>query len=265
MRTLWILQTNEQSFLDDCRDYQVYGVRTPSYMGLEQLQDGDSILLRLKLRQAQPELGYLGPYRATIQKRPWANHIENIQGVWQKIGCQEGPRWLQKFPWCVFLTPDKEFINDLRELTIPQSIKACEPIRSPLSDNILRNLVQREFLPESRASSYRTVRGVWVRSRAEYMIDNWFTEHGIVTYYERAIYLDSCRIAPDWFIPSLNIYLEYLGLKGDPKYDQMWKFKEQAYRKHNVSYVTLDDNDLVDLDRTIPTKLPQLRAMGALK
>jgi hypothetical protein len=37
------------------------------------------------------------------------------------------------------------------------------------------------------------------------MIDNWFAEHGIVTYYEKAIYLDSIRIVPDWYIPSFNL------------------------------------------------------------
>ena len=106
MGTLWVLQTNEQAFLDDCRDFQVYGVRTPKYMGLEKMHDGDTILLRLRLRQAQSDLGYLGPYRATSQKRPWVKNIENVQGIWQKVVGQEGynPRWLKKYPWCVFLS-----------------------------------------------------------------------------------------------------------------------------------------------------------------
>jgi hypothetical protein len=267
MSTLWILQTNEQTFLDDCRDFQVYGVETPKFKGLEQMLEGDTVLLRLRLRQTQQELAYLGPYRVTSQIRPWVKNIKTVQGIWHKVIGQDGnnPRWLKKYPWCVFLSPSNEFINDLRELSISHSVKACEPIKSPLYEEILSSLLQSEFLPDSRVNSYRTIRGVWVRSRAEYMIDNWFTAHGIVTYYEKSIYLDSCRIVPDWFIPSLNLYLEYLGLKGNPKYDKSWNFKENAYQKHKVNYVTLDDKDLMDLDFTIPSKIPQLKTMGILK
>ncbi len=245
----------------------MYGVRTPNYMGLGQMLEGDTVLLRLRLRQAQTEYSYLGPYQATSQRKKWVKKIENAHGIWQKIIDQGGhtPRWLKKYPWCVFLSPTHEFINDLRELSISRSVKACEPIKSPLYEEILSSLLQSEFLPDSRVNSYRTVRGVWVRSRAEYMIDNWFTERGIVTYYEKAIYLDSFRIVPDWFIPSIKVYLEYLGLKGDPNYDNSWRLKEKAYQKHKITYITLDEKDLVDLDFTIPSKIPQFKAKGILK
>jgi len=94
------------------------------------------------------------------------------------------------------------------------------------------------------------------------MIDNWFAEHGIVTYYERAIYLDSIRIVPDWYIPSIKIYVEFLGLKGKSSYEKIWTLKERSYKKHDVNYVTLDEQDLIDLDRSIPNKLPQLKLKG---
>jgi hypothetical protein len=61
------------------------------------------------------------------------------------------------------------------------------------------------------------------------------------------------------------VYVEYLGLRGNAIYDQAWALKQQSYRNHNIQYVTLDDSDLVDLDRNIPEKLPQLRAMGVLE
>jgi hypothetical protein len=139
---------------------------------------------------------------------------------------------------------------------------ACEPISTQTGEGILSNLIQDEYLPTSKTSGYRTMRGVWVRSRGEHMIDNWFAEHGIVTYYEKAIYLDSIRIVPDWYIPSIKIYVEFLGLKGDSSYDNMWKQKEKTYNKHGVKYITLDENDLVELDRSIPMKLPELKLKG---
>src|SRR5262245_44667796 len=113
---LWILQTNEQAFLDDCRDFRVYGVRSPSYKSLQKLQEGDAILLRLRLRNSKPEFCYLGPYVATSQLGGWVPHSEKRQGVWHKIvkNGYDGPRWLSQFPWCVFLLPAEEFINELR-------------------------------------------------------------------------------------------------------------------------------------------------------
>ncbi len=231
------------------------------------MREGDSILLRLRFKKGKPNCGYLGPYSATSREKHWTRGVEDTSGIWQRlVDCgTQGPRWLSKFPWCIFLEPDEDFIDDYRTLSDSFTVNACQPIQRPKSDEILKGLVQNDFLPESRACGYRTMRGVWVRSRAEYMIDNWFAEHGIVTFYEKAMYLDSVQIVPDWYIPSINIYVEFLGLKGDPKYDEKWSLKENAYRTHAITYITLVDEDLADLDKSIPNKLPQLKAKGILK
>ena len=250
MPTLWVMQTNKQAFLDDCKKYQVYGVPKPTYKNVQQLREGDTVLLRLKLRQAQTEFGYLGPYQATSTKKPWAHNIQDTVGPWQKLTThhESGPRWLSDFPWCIFLLPAPGFIDELRTLAVSLTVPACEPILPPTADKILRNLIQPDFLPEKRENVYRTIRGVWVRSRAEYMIDNWFSEHQIVTYYEKAIYIDSVRVVPDWFIPSLNIYVEFLGLKGDPSYDRTWSQKGRLYLEHGIKFISLVDADLADLE-----------------
>jgi len=262
MKNLWIVQTNEQEFLDDCRDFQVYGVKDPKYRKLEYMEEGDILLLRLK--HGANEYAYLGPFIASATPKTWVSSIRQKEGVWGHVvtSSKRSPRWINIFPWCVFLSPADNYINDLRALNISRSFPACKPISSPTSEEILSNLMQDEYPPSSKANGYRTMRGVWVRSRGEYMIDNWFAEHGIVTYYERAIYLESIRIIPDWYIPSLKIYVEFLGLKGDATYDKIWKLKEQSYKRHGVKYITLDEQDLVDLDRSIPKKLPELKLKG---
>lgn len=267
MSVTWVLQTNKQDFLDDCRKFQVYGVKDPDYKSLQKMDEGDTVYLRLQLKDDKTEVAYLGPYRATANKKPWVDSVIERRGLWQKIttSTATGPRWLLYFPWCVFLVPTEDFIDDLRALNSSNTVNACEPITSPLGDEIARNLVQTDFLPQSKADGYRTTRGVWVKSRAEYMIDNWFTERGIVTYYEKAIYLESQRIAPDWYIPSIDMYVEYLGLMNDAGYLQTWNIKERTYIKHGIKYITLRDADLADLDRSIPAKLPQLQARNNIK
>ncbi len=262
MKYLWILQTNKQEFLDDCRDFQVYGVNDPKYKKLARMEEGDILLLRLK--HDTSKYAYLWPFIASTKINTWVSSIKEKKGVWCNIVAHDenSPRWINQFPWCVFLIPADNYINTLRALNISRSFPACEPICSPISEVILSHLIQDEYLPESKANAYRTMRGVWVRSRGEYMIDNWFAEHGIVTYYERAIYLDSIRIVPDWYIPSIKVYVEFLGLKGESNYDKIWELKEKSYKKHDVSYVTLSEQDLRDLDRSIPNKLPHLKLKG---
>jgi hypothetical protein len=263
MKTLWIFQTNKQEYLDDCKKYQVYGVSDPSELNIDHVAEGDSILIRLKFKNKE-DFGYLGPFVATSTIGDWALSILGRKGIWNKVKADpsHSPRWITTFPWCIFLAPGDNYICDLRTLSSSHPLPACYAIAGSRADEIISNLIQDEFLPDSRIGSYRTLRGVWVRSRAEYMIDNWFAERGVVTYYERAIYLNSIRIVPDWYIPSLNTYVEFLGLRGDHKYDKMWSEKEAAYKSNQIKYVTLIDRDLNDLDRNIPNKLPTLKAIG---
>jgi hypothetical protein len=263
MTKLWVFQTNRQEFLDDCRDYKVYGVANPGNLGLLNVSEGDTVLIRLKLKNKN-EYGYLGPFFAVSEKNEWVSEVIQYNGIWKKITVEPNncPRWLNSYPWCIFLKQAEHYMNELRMLRFTHIVPACRPINGNNAEDIISNLIQDEYLPESKIGSYRTLRGVWVRSRAEFMIDNWFAERGIVTYYERAIYLNSVRIVPDWYIPSLNTFVEFLGLKGNPAYDGMWEQKEKVYKKNGIKYIALIDQDLADLDESIPQKLPQLKAKG---
>jgi hypothetical protein len=63
----------------------------------------------------------------------------------------------------------------------------------------------------------------------------------------------------------LDLYVEFLGLRGEPNYDLAWEAKKRLYEEHNVKFVALDENDLRDLDVAIPRKIPELRAIGPLR
>jgi hypothetical protein len=263
MTKLWVFETHKQEFLDDCRKYHVYGVANPNKLSLGAVSENDSVLIRLKFINTN-EYGYLGPFIASQHKKDWVSSVVQQDGIWQRITSNQAlsPCWLAIFPWCIFLNNSDQYINDLRILRSRSPVPACKPITGNFADEIISSLIQDEFLPETKQGHYRTLRGVWVRSRAEYMIDNWFSEHGIVTYYERAIYHNSIRIIPDWYIPSLDTFVEFLGLKGDPSYDEMWAQKEKVYKAGCIKVITLVDQDLIDLDRSIPQKLPALKAKG---
>jgi hypothetical protein len=261
MKSLWILQTNKQLYLDECHKYSVYGVESYKYRSLEAMQHGDMILLRLRLRGNGAHFGYVGPYQATTRIGKWAVQTDNNVGIWNKISdvLSQGPSWIEHFPWCVFLSPTKDFVRDMRTLSISGNLPACSPIHDPLAHNILSNLKLPTQSTTYTSKKFRTKRGVLVRSKAEYLIDNWFTDHNIVTLYEYPLYLDSVKLTPDWYIPEIETYVEYLGLKGNINYDTAWNRKNAMYKKHGLNIVTLDDSDIRNLYNAIPLKIPKLR------
>lgn len=253
----WIVITILEEFLEDCRKFTVYGTNKSYLEKFSQMQTGDSLLIQLRAKSRNRNFAYLGPYTIIDNPHSWAS-VEEKRIPWFKIRSNNGPRWLQKFQWCVFLTPSVEYIDSLRVL---------KEVKDP-SDGILRNeeglkilndLIQDEYLPHNSRQAYRTNRGVWVRSRAEYMIDNWFSARGIVTYYEIPIFLSRQRFLPDWYIPRLKLYIEYLGLQGDREYDLKWENKKSIYDKNNLRYISLEDSDLENLNISIPQKIPQIK------
>ena len=85
----------------------------------------------------------------------------------------------------------------------------------------------------------RTARGEWVRSEGERRVANALAKLQFDYAYEPYAVLDGGDRYPDFFIPgaleSENIFIEYLGMQGNAKYDQDWEAKIQSYAKHGVT------------------------------
>lgn len=260
MKKLWVFQTNKKTFLDDCRNYQVYGVADPARLNLLDVSEGDWALLRLKL-EGRNEYRYLGPFYVTSEDREWVNTIIQKSGSWKKIKAEQfrSPRWISFYPWCIFLRKSEYYTDELRVLRTSLSISACKPILGDNVDLVISSLIGVQSDKYSDCRKYRTNRGVFVRSRAEYMIDNWFAEHGIVAYYEKKIFIGLGHLIPDWYIPSINTYVEFLGLRGDLIYEERWRKKEMIYKNNGIRYIVLVDEDLENLDVSIPQKIPELK------
>ena len=115
MKKLWVFQTNKQEFLNDCREYQVYGVADPGRLGLLSVTEGDMVLIRLKLKNKK-EYGYLGPFLAVSEMKEWVSSIIEENGVWKKITAERprAPIWLNSYPWCIFLNKATSAISLLK-------------------------------------------------------------------------------------------------------------------------------------------------------
>lgn len=100
---------------------------------------------------------------------------------------------------------------------------------------------------------YRCNDGHYVRSKGELLIDNWLYSNNIVHCYEKIV---SAQFKPDeklycdFYIPSRNLYIEYWG-KDDEEYMKRRSKKEELYRENNISYISIEESDMKNLEDTL--------------
>ena len=87
--------------------------------------------------------------------------------------------------------------------------------------------------------------GHLVRSRCEVIIDDWLHYHNIKHDYEKPIFFSPTGfIICDWYLPNLDIYLEYWGVKKNSDYTKNRLFKEEIYKKLNLTLISIENSDL---------------------
>ena len=101
---------------------------------------------------------------------------------------------------------------------------------------------------------YKTADGHVVRSRGEVIIDDALYMHNVAHAYERTIVVGGIEMLPDFFLPEHGVYIEYWGGKS-PSYLSHKQSKIGTYAKNNVKLVSLEDEDLSDIDRALAKKL----------
>ncbi len=92
-----------------------------------------------------------------------------------------------------------------------------------------------------------TLTGQPVRSKAERVIADYFTHHGILYYYEAMAttndwFIFKSKISrPDFYLPQYNLFVEYWGLVDSPdmgtrdNYIRTMRWKMVQYRKRSMS------------------------------
>jgi len=149
------------------------------------------------------------------------------------------------------LWPDSILINknltsvfkEVATIDQPISHQAKEPHKTTI-DNF------REKFP----ATLRTKDGHMVRSRAEVIIDNALYDYRLAHAYERKLPIEE-ELYSDFFIPSENVYIEFWGMEGDPKYTERKKVKIEIYKKYDFKLIELNDSDISNLDDHLPKKL----------
>jgi len=115
-----------------------------------------------------------------------------------------------------------------------------------------------------------TLTGQPVRSKAERVIADYFTRHGIPYYYEAMAttndwFIFKTKISrPDFYLPQYNLFVEYWGLVDSPdagtrdNYIRTMRWKMAQYRKNSIRFVSIYPSNLNDLDYYFKRKFKEV-------
>jgi len=97
--------------------------------------------------------------------------------------------------------------------------------------------------------------GTLVQSDGERLLADWFSRHGIAYRYdERFRILSGHAIRPDFYLPELDVYVEYWGMDTADYKIGMFK-KQQLYQQEGKRLISLYPADKPRLDTVLRTKL----------
>ena len=118
-----------------------------------------------------------------------------------------------------------------------------------------------EPLDESYEGVYECEDGHIVKSIAEQTIDNELCDKGIFHAYEAPLDIGEEKpLKPDFCLKNYlgkdkDVYIEYFGLKGQPKYDEHTEYKMKHYRRLGTTLICLYPKDSKNLKFALQSKV----------
>jgi hypothetical protein len=114
---------------------------------------------------------------------------------------------------------------------------------------------------ETRVEEQKTIRvvdGTLVQSDGERRIAGWLSTHGLAYRYDgRLRIIEGFQIRPDFYLPELDVYIEYWGLD-TPRYKAGMYLKQDLYMHAGKRLVSLYPKDKMTLDGALGDKLATL-------
>jgi hypothetical protein len=97
--------------------------------------------------------------------------------------------------------------------------------------------------------------GTVVQSEGERRIADWLTAHGIAYRYDAKFrIIAEFQIRPDFYLPELDVYIEYWGLD-TPQYKMSMYKKQMLYQQEGKRLISVHPPDLPGLDALLKAKL----------
>jgi hypothetical protein len=97
--------------------------------------------------------------------------------------------------------------------------------------------------------------GTVVQSAGEQRIAEWLTAHGIAYRYDAKFrIIAEFQIRPDFYLPELDVYIEYWGLD-TPQYKMSMYRKQMLYQQEGKRVISVHPRDLSALNALLTAKL----------
>ena len=97
--------------------------------------------------------------------------------------------------------------------------------------------------------------GTVVQSAGECRLADWLTAHGLAYRYDAKFrMIAEFQIRPDFYLPELDLYIEYWGMD-TPQYKMSMYKKQMLYQQEGKRLISLYPKDVPALDRLLQTKL----------
>jgi len=97
--------------------------------------------------------------------------------------------------------------------------------------------------------------GTVVQSQGERKIAEWLTAHGLAYRYDAKYrIIGEFQIRPDFYLPELDVYIEYWGLS-TPQYKMSMYKKQVLYQQEGKCLISVYPKDLHSLDTLFASKL----------
>ena len=97
--------------------------------------------------------------------------------------------------------------------------------------------------------------GTVVQSEGERRIAEWLTAHGIAYRYDAKFrIIAEFQIRPDFYLPELDVYIEYWGMD-TPQYKMSMYKKQMLYQQEGKRLISVYPQDLPGLDGLLTAKL----------
>ena len=103
------------------------------------------------------------------------------------------------------------------------------------------NVKSKHNLPNSkRIRLFKCLDGHIVKSKGELIIDNYLTILRIEHVYEKTIKIKGNNVKCDWYLPEIDVYIEYWGYSGK-RYNKRKKEKLKLYRIANKNLISIEN------------------------
>ena len=117
-------------------------------------------------------------------------------------------------------------------------------------------LARRNFQTQVEINkTIETKDGTLVQSRGEKSIAEWLTNNGLAYRYDAKYrIIAEFQIRPDFYLPELDVYIEYWGMD-TPQYKMSMYKKQTLYQQEGKRLISVYPNDLPNLDNLLKAKL----------